>query len=211
VGNILFHLQFPAPTEVPQLKLESFFESLDGWEVLTFGSGTVTLDNLHIVLSSQNTINSGGGILQRFDEVPIPLTWSKKRSFKLKAKVAHGNDANPQQYICMGYEGTNRRAFGFRFINDKVQGFAQNGGAKATVDLITGLGNTYLRDEIYEAIFTPGSKVEFYINEVLKGTLTTNLPTGTTDSDWMMRLMIYSGAAVLHEIYTSYIKAIQET
>ena len=208
--NILFHLQFPAPSLPAQIGLDSFFESLDGWDVNAGAPGTVTLDVDKVWLSTNAGAGAWAGIMKRLAYPRFPLTWSKPRQFKLKARVDVTGDAGSLIYICSGNEASNRWAFGFRFTNTMVRGFSKNGGAESYINLITGLTAPYTRDEVYEAIFTPGSKIEFYIDGVLKGTLAVSLPTGTTDAERLGRLFVYSSVAVTHEIRTSMFRVIQD-
>ena len=208
--NTLFHLQFPAPEEPPQIKLDSFFESLDGWDIFVSGSGTTTQDADKIVLTTGATLNSVSSLVERYAYPPGVMTWAKKRTFKLKARLDVFSDAASEIYLCSGHEAANRWGFGFRFTNTMVRGFSKNGGAEQYVNLVTGLVAPYTRDELYEAVFTPGANVKFYINDVLLGTLAAGLPTGTTDAERLFRMLVYSSVAVNHQIRTSYVKAIQE-
>lgn len=208
--NILFHLQFPAPEEPPQIKLESFFESLDGWGVYAPGSGTVSMSGDKIILSTGGAAGELAGIIEQYAYPPGVMTWAKKRSFKLKARVDVFSDAASMIYICTGYESANQWGFGFRFTNTMVRGFSKNGGAEQYVNLVTGLTAPYTRDELYEAVFTPGSNIKFYIDGVLRGTLTAGLPTGTTYAEILFRMLVYASVAVNHQIATSYVKAIQD-
>jgi hypothetical protein len=210
VGNILFHLQFPAPELPKQIILDSFFESLDGWDVYTTGVAKAYIDSEYIALSTQAQAGAVAGIIKRLAYPRSPLTWNKPRSFKCKARVDVASDSSSLIYINTGNEGSNRRGFGFRFTNNKVRGFSKNGGAENYVDLVTGLTAPYSREEVYEAVFTPGSKIDFYIDGVLMGTLTSGLPTGTSDAHYLARLLVYASVAVTHEIKTSMFRAIQD-
>ena len=196
--------------EATDFYYNTFFESLEGWEPFTNSPGTVTLDVDKVGLSTG--IGSGGiaGILTRLAYPPVPLTWAKRRRFRLKAKVDVASDASSQVFIATGDEASNQYGFGFRFTNDKVRGFSQNGGAPAYADLVTGLTAPYSRTELYEIDFTPGVRIEFYIDGVLKGTVTTGLPTGTTKADRLMRMIVYASTTALHQIFTSGIQVSQD-
>jgi len=196
--------------ESKEIFRESWFESLDGWGVYKTGSGNVVIDPLNIKIITGGTAGSIASILDRVDQYPYTLTWSKKRRFKLRARVDRFDDPTGQLYINTGQQGTNKRGFGFKFLNNKIQGYAQNGGAETTVDLITGLSPPYSRQEVYEAIFTPGTNIVFNIDGVEKGTLTTGLPTGTTDANYLFFIYVYCVNAVDHQIWTSYLKVAQE-
>lgn len=210
MGNILFHLQFPAPSLPAQIILDSLLESIDRWGVYTAGGGQV-LDNIdNVTLTTNGFSGAEASVIRRFFYPRKPLTWSKNRSFHVKAEVDVESDANSEIYICTGDEALNHRAFGFRFINNKIRGFSQNGAAAQYVDLVTGLTPPYSRIELYEAFLTSGSKVDFYIDGVLKGTLTSGIPTGSTDAEILARMKVISADTVFHQILFSMFKSIQD-
>jgi hypothetical protein len=208
--NLLFHLQFPAPALPAQIVVDSHFESIDGWDVSVGSPGSVVLDADKVWLSTGGGAGAWAGIVERMAYPRAPLTWSKPRQFKLKARLDVFSDTGSMIYICTGNRGTNRRAFGFRFFNTVIRGFSKNGGAESYVSLVTGITAPYTRDEVYEAVFTPGSKIDFFIDGVLKGTLTTSLPTGTEDAEYFGNLFVYSSVAVNHEIRSSMFRIIQD-
>jgi len=177
---------------------------------MAYAPGTVTLDVDKFIISNQGAASAGGYIVRQLAYPRAPLTWSKPRSFKLRARVDLGNDTNLDMTINTGNHGANRRGFGFRFKKDRIQGFTKNGGAEVNVDLITGKVPPWSGTYLFEAILTPGVKVDFYIDGVLKGTNNTGIPTGTTDAQRLMELYMLSAAAVWHYIYTSMFRVIQD-
>lgn len=211
MGNILFHLQFPTVPDPASMTLESWFESLDGWEQFKSGSANIVLDADKVTMTTGTTISSVATIIQRFLYPPKDLTWGKNRTFRLKMRIDHANDANSNNRIYTGSPSTNNRGFGFKFTNTKIQGYSQNGAAEQTVDLITGLTPPWTATHLYEAIFLAGSKIDFYIDGVLVGTLTAGLPTGTTNAEQLIGITIINGTAVGHTLSLSAIRATQET
>lgn len=186
-----------------EIFFHTMFKSLDGWAAFTAAPGTVAMDVNKIKLHTGGAI---GGLASIIEQLQFPIgatTWNKPRKFKTKVRVDHANDASSQIFICTGDEAAGLRGFGFRYQNTKLIGQSCNGGAYATVDLITGLVAPYSRTELLEARFTPGSKIDFYVDNVFKGSINAQLPTGTTDAEKLLKYMVYAQAAVDHLIWTS--------
>jgi hypothetical protein len=210
MGNILFHLQFPPIPDPPAILLESFFESLDGWEQSKGGTANIVLDVDKVTMTTGLTAGSFAVVWQRFLYPPKPFDWGKPRSFRVKARIDHFNDAASEIQIFTGDYGTNLRGFGFRFTNDKIRGYSQNGAAKQYVDLVTGKTPPWAATHLLEAIFTPATKVDFYLDSVFMGTLATGLPTGATNAEKLIGFFLLNGAAVSHTMYFSMVRALQE-
>jgi len=209
--NILFHLQFPAVPDPPSMILESFFESIDGWDVYKSGSANVALSGDRVEIVTGFTAGSYAAMWQRFLYPPKPLTWSKPRGFRCKARIDVASDATSDLLIMSGDYSDNFRGFGFRFTNDKIRGWTMNGGARGYVDLETGKTPPWTKTALFEAVFIPGTKVDFYIDGVLAGTRTLTLPSGTTDAEKLIGFFLLNGAATQHSLAFSHVRAYQET
>lgn len=179
------------------------FDTLDAVDVTVNGTGTITLDFDRVTLSS-GAIAGGSALVGKSLHYPYgPTTWAKERKLKLRASVHVDADSSPDIKICTGYPTAVTRGFGFVFTATKIRGLVANNTGQVLVDLVTGLTAPYTTDNTFEAIFTPGVKVDFYIDGVLKGTITTKLPTGTNDSDQMLFMSVASTDAADHQIITS--------
>jgi hypothetical protein len=68
--------------------------------------------------------------------------------------------------------------FGFRFDGTTLSGTCANGVSRTTLDLSVTLSETHNGQLGYllEAVLTPGSNVEFFVDGTSKGTINTNLP-----------------------------------
>lgn len=209
--NVMFHLYFPEPTYSEQIIYDSFLDSIDGFQqYIAFLGGSITIGPDRV------TLNTGGGaggeavLIKKLLYPRLTPSWAKRRSFKIRAYVAVANDTNPLNYINTGLEVPGGRGFGFMFHSTKIQGFTRNGTPETYLDLLTGLAPPWTRNDVWEAIFIPGSKVDFYISGVLKGTITTTLPTGTTTAENIARISVHAETAVTHQIQTSEIRVVQE-
>ena len=211
MANLLFHLSFPEPTYSEQIIFDSFLDSVDGWNKQLQSGGQIEYASDHVIIRTGGAAGGGALMYKKLGFPRLIPTWTKRRSFKIRAEVYHANDAASENFISSGMEMVGARGFGFQFINNKVQGYARNGTPSTFIDLITGLSPPWTRDEIWEAIFTPGSRVDFFISGSFLGTITTNLPTGTSYADYLARLVTNAAAAVQHTIKTSEIRVVQET
>jgi len=192
------------------LLLLTAFESLDGWYQDVDGGALVTLEYHQVTLTTNSKANARAGIYENLEYPYGPLTWSKNRRFKLRAYVKVDDESNPVVRIHTGSGVSGNRGFGITFEPTKIRGFCTNQTGIAYADLVTGLTAPYVREEIYEAIFTAATKVDFYIDGVLKGTINTKIPTGTTDSKGIIGLDVESIDAVEHQIITSQILFMQD-
>lgn len=211
MGNLLFHLSFPEPTYSNQIIFDSFLDSVDGWNKQLQVGGQVEYASDHVIVRTGGAAGGGALMSKKLGFPRLVPTWGKTRSFKIRAEVYHANDAASENFICTGLEMAGARGFGFRFNNNTIQGFARNGAPSTYLDLITGLGPPWTRDEIWEAIFTPGSKVDFFVSGSLLGSITTNLPTATIYADYLARIVTNASVALQHTIKTSEIRVVQET
>lgn len=91
-----------------------------------------------------------------------------------------GDVANSKTYLMYGLNYTagdpTVEALGFRIDNLSVKGIVHDGSSLHVVDLATTLTNNGIFE--LSLVFTAGSKLEWFINGVLKGE-STNIPSGT--------------------------------
>lgn len=208
--NILFTLQVPPPTAIPFLTRECFFESLDGLDVFKSGSGNVVIDPNKITITTGGTSGSVASVREQFQYPPLPLTWAKFRGFKLNLRVDVFTDPASSLFVATGNATTGGRFVGFKFTNAGILGAVCNGGSIQTVNLEVGKTPPWTETKLLEANFYPGSKAQFFIDGVLKGALTAQLPTETTNAEILFMLSLINSAPIDHSLSTSYIKAWQE-
>lgn len=179
------------------------FDTLDGFDPTVAGTGTITFDFDRVTLSTgANALSSA--LIGKALENPIgPLTWAKKRNLKLRPYVLVANDATPVIQIFTGNVLAAGLGMGFIFERTKVRAFLRNAAGIEYADLVTGLVCPWANTYTLEVIWTPGVKAEFYIDGVLKGTLTTRLPTGTTDANQLFAAKVESTDAADHQIILS--------
>ena len=61
-----------------------------------------------------------------------------------------------------------------------------------------------------EAVFLPGVSVTYYVNGVSKGTITTNLPSGTSQANWLFDAEVKTNENVIHSCKVTFFDFWQE-
>jgi len=182
----------------------TWFESLDQCPPVLTGSGTVTMSEAGVRLSTGTTISSVVSIMREPLYPIVPFTWEKKRRFKTKVEV--WAITNQEIFIVTGWYGTTRHV-GFKVVNNILYGTVADGTTEATTALVTLTGTTTM---LLEAILTPGVKCEFYVDGTLRGTLTTNLPSGTDSAGALFYIRMTNTAAEDKRLWLNQWMMIQE-
>lgn len=205
--NDVFTVDSSGNTRVNSLERNDFhwwtmFESIDGYAQSISGAGTITCNpqSVDFVTGANNT---NFNALQKIHPASSDFSWDKDRKFKMLVKV----DENTTIWCNFGtgnnlvYGGNTARHIGFYFINGQIYSTVANGTTESsTANITTYSTSAYV---VLEVKFTAGSKAEFYVNGLLKDTLTTNLPSGTTDAERLFEQMIYTlgGVRNMHIVY----------
>jgi hypothetical protein len=209
MGNILFHLQFPPPTLPETLVFDMFFESLDGWFQQVWNSATATLSANHVQLHAIASINSRA-LLQKSPYYPVVTpTWAKARTLKAKVRIVNTTNSGERFRIFTGNSDT-PIGFGFLIENTKLYGRSGNGTLENIIELEQLPAAPYDLLRNLRAEFTPGSKVIFYVDDILKGELTTRLPTGTDGAVLFAWLEAWAINAFTRDLYVSQFRLTQE-
>jgi len=208
--NSYFHLHFPEPTFSEQIVYDSFLDSIDGFSQQIASGGSITLGTAKVTLSSGGGAGGEAVLTKKLTYPRLLPTWARKRSFRMRANIVAAVDAAPLISIATGLDVAGSRGFGFRFLPTKIEGFTRNGAPETHTDLLTPIAQPYTKNEIWEAVLTPGQKVDFFISGALVGSITTNIPSGSTAAENICQLVIHADAAALHTMETSEIRVIQE-
>lgn len=153
-----------------RVKYSPPLESIDGWDSngvnLTLGGFSMYQGNLQNVLYYAMT----SGI--------IPLNWEKNFTFSFLCKI--GDTTNCIAYALAGdviYDSEDQ-GIGFKFINNKV--YATH------VSMVNDVSQEFLTEinvqnknslNLYRVEFIVGQRIEFYVNDLLLATHTTNFPS----------------------------------
>jgi hypothetical protein len=150
--------------------VSSVFESID--RVLTGGTGNASISSDGLLLD-----NTGGTISAILSQqVNSPVSPAKETFVSTTVKIDDVSDA----------------VFTFDFVSDgthqvrikvnagTIQGLCTGASGTTTITLGTAVDNQIVS---LEAHYFPGSKVEFFVNDTLTGTVTSNLPATTISVD----------------------------
>lgn len=162
--------------EVDFLTYTTFFESLDGFSVSASG---VTAGFGGMIMQTSTTINTERGLSS--EPSTVAPDWSKDSGFQTFLRLS----ATTAQLIYFGLgnlsigDGT-EEGYGFKILNGTLYAIStdSNGvsSSSTTVDITGSLDLTAMHT--YKAI-KHGDSISYYVDGIIKATITTNLPTGS--------------------------------
>jgi sulfur carrier protein ThiS len=162
------------------------FGSIDAFAVSTNGTASITFSTGTARLSVTDSGAYANLYRQLYSSCVYPR-WTYSRRFKFRPFLS--GLTNVEAYVVTGYVTFDDGGhfgfshFGFRFLNGEIYGTTGNGAAPEGTQTLLDLNELWApasggAQMLLEAVFTPGSDVKFYINNVLRGTITTTLPGG---------------------------------
>lgn len=170
------------------------FDSIDGWNGNDFDSGGIISTNILGLW-----LRAGGGIGRRTIVTTESVggvnhvNFAKKMMFHTPVKVQR--DTNQTIYLTVGDE----KNFGFKIIDNTLYAVHDDNISESTT-VISGI--TITDWNVYKAVFDPDAgEIYFYVNEVLKATHDTDLPTGS--DSFIYRYQVVSDNATTHIIWIS--------
>jgi len=159
------------------------------------GSGAIGWWSSALVLVTGSTALSSA----RVWKVALPpIGWGdRRRYFAVRTRFLDVGD----MYLHLVHGGISdlaasantARHVGFKVVGNVLYGTVADGTAESTLTIETlaaGVGR------LLEAVLFPGVEARFWVDGVDKGALTTNLPSGGTDSHLLLNCSIYNTAAV---------------
>lgn len=183
------------------------FESLDGFYKSVGGTGSVVIGTAYVELATGGDAASNANLA---DEIGISniFTWDKKR--KIRTRIWFSDNTSQVVSISTGLPESvpNYPFLRFRIDNAAVKGIICDGTTQTILDLNFNISGNTAYD--FEIRYFPGEKVEFYINDVLKGTISDDLPSGVSEAGILMYIRIGNDGAVEREIRLSYFDFWQE-
>lgn len=156
----------------------TLFESLDGYQNNSTGTGTMSVDRNGANFSTGATSASPAWITKGPTGAGASLAWTKKRRIKFILSMGNINEGN-SAYIATGsVNAATDNHFGF-FVT--TTGTLKGSNADGTTERQTDLATTLVAGTKYtlEAVFDGSGSILYYVNGVLKATVTLNLPSGT--------------------------------
>ena len=191
----LRRLRPPGPEGIYEYKgiyFHTFFQSLDGFGIAKQGTASdVTLDGLEVTILA-GVLTGDYAWLQKRPYMSLPIgygsgvqmSWTKPRRFK--TRIQFSALSGVKEYATVGGFGTFRH-FGFETIDDKIYGSVGDGTAQSKTPAL----HTIVVDGInnfpkLEARFYPALRVDFYIFDEYKASLSQNLPSGAIYAEYMI-------------------------
>ena len=169
------------------------FSSLDGW--LT--SGTVALDAVALVTLETTAVNGNYSILYASAGDANELGTDPDNSPEFQTTVKFSSTTDQTCYIISG-DPAIPGGYGFKIVNNTLYAWYIDSNDAEQTQEITGI--TLDNWNVYRAVITAGTDIKFYVNGVLKHTLTANLPTSyfgnffyykvTTNADAIKKLFV---------------------
>jgi hypothetical protein len=105
------------------------------------------------------------------------------------------------------FQAAGKTYTGFRFYQDKVYAVSRFGGSETCEEIV--ISGFYTEDpHVYRIEFVSGVRIDFYVDGVLRKTITTNLPEGdstTTPCFFGVRGPVGGGtvyAAIFHVLFS---------
>lgn len=157
----------------------TIFESLDGFGKTEIDGGTVTVNGNYVEASTGATEYAQAGLGKALN-IMNTFSWDVNRRFRSRVVLTSITEVAAEWVM-----GGDDKFIGFLWqdnvdiigVEDTLFAITQNGGAPTKVALDVNMQAGSPDD--YEVVYTAGVDAKFYVNGVLKATITTTLPTGT--------------------------------
>jgi len=175
---------FPTVPRLPwdDLYILTTFESLDNFVVDESMKGFVYFYGGDLFLRpSRNPTDYCGFQWRKTLTIP-PTSWAKDRLFRTKANFQKEGTTSGIHRLWTG-DPFNSQGFGFQLENNLLKGVTHGVGGETKLTL-EDLGSAW--SSIFrrlEAKYNAGASVEFIVDGISKGTITTTLPNPATTTD----------------------------
>jgi len=161
-------------------------ESDQGYTITISGSASYDISSGRIHLETGTTQSS---YVQIYNNETL-VDFSKNPVLRCKVKI--GSDTNQYVNLYVGQYGAWMQHFGFRIEGNMLYGRSRTSNNNETqIALKTIVAGEELT---LEAVYYSGSRIEFYVDGELLGTITTNLPE-TTEKASQIYLWLSNAAA----------------
>ena len=173
-----------------------YYSTLPNLASLTnYNIGTATTEQLkyQVDLKTGTDASSRAELNKKVEYSNPDLVWTKKRKFATEINPYSYTSKYYQLYIGIGFWSSDGLFF---WIDDGVLKCFAIAGSTQTTETIETLWTeagevVYLRLYCY---FQPGVSAQFYVNDVLKKTITTNLPSAATGNEDIMDIRLTNEA-----------------
>ena len=189
----------------------SFFDSVDGFNYLLSLGVTFTLPAWYVKLQVVITLNSRVRISKETRHSIIAFDWAKDRTWRAKVRVVSDVDSALEVWIGTGYVFS-RECLGFVFTGGFIYARAATDVSNTDVQVENNPAGGFDVEHSYKIIYTAGIKAEYYIDDVLVATITTDLPTGTDEAEILTHLELRNTSGTdTGNLYSSHTDCFQKS
>lgn len=174
------------------LYLNCLCESLDGFEQVVTGSGSITIGLNGYYLQTGATADSYATIKKRLRTLHPPLSWDKNAQIAFAFWYRTTTSNTGLLWLIRGFTGVAAH-FGFYIENGILYGTVHNGTTQTKVLLVDRGDLNWDHRYTAKAKYYAGIKVEFYLNDVLMDTITETgdiMPTGDDSTAYPVNIYI---------------------
>ena len=163
----------------------------------TGASGVISEAGNGVRADTGTTINSHAELIKLLYPLYPALTWPKKRTLALNVDFSWSDGGNDEFWLVSGERGNNRH-IGFKVISQVLYGTCYQ--AAESVVALSGGANPAFAYQAYSLkfVYDGANSVKFYVDGVLRGEITTNIPTGSTDANRLWNLYVKTLTAGWH-------------
>lgn len=168
------------------------FESLAGLLADTYEAATISLDYNQVEISTGAT-QYGYGLLWKNVEISNVFSWDENR--RLRTRIYFDNNTDQLLYFAIGNTQniTDTKYIGFKIVNGDIYAGLCDGSSETLVD--TTINITAETSHDFEVVWEAGVSAKFYVDGVLRATISTDLPSGAIDADVLMTLFFQTMVA----------------
>jgi len=181
----------------------TMFESIDGYSQTA--SGFLTLNATTGVTSITGAVSGDYNELSKivYNAGTQGFSWDKSRSGKFSILIQTDVNNHDCKIAVGPIQTVTNRHMGFHIVNGAVSGSVADGTTQSTVSLTSITNNQIYILEYYYSV--AAATVYFYINGTLYGSITTNIPSGTTHANWVLDWLWKTTTAATKEMYLSFV------
>jgi len=199
-------LGFPVVPRLPwdDLYITTVIESVDSWLVVSSPATHVSFDTGRLMLKTDG--NPGDYAQARLykPDVQPPPSWNKERLFRTRCELFALNKSDGLFQIGLAGYATGMM-LGFKVQGGKLYAVTSGVGGPTVQELEDFGANGFDVTRSLECRFSPGAAATFYVDSILKATITATLPAGDEDADVFAYLRVDQGPLGPNNLlYTGY-------
>ena len=162
------------------------FNALNSSDQSVSGSGSVTLNEGSVTMDTGVTANSIASTTKFVPFDSIGYNFGVTIAATFPVTIISSTSVTGNFTVITGRTGTLPHC-GFKVVAGILYGTVGNNSTETTVALLTIAATSYTAKYTLSFVFTPATDCKFYVDGVLKGTISTNLPTSAHEITYYMQ------------------------